>query len=344
MAATLERKRDELTKPWVSESRTQADDEQPLRPELREIAAHLTAVRAKLAEAAGRDTTWRDEAQRLIHAFTVNTAADLWPTVHTTVQSGVNIDAALLGASEAFPANQFTFTVGRNLMTDVPESAWFGGLYQYIGHGNVHARNVLAHSPMLYPRLGVPNVEWYGADVTAPLEVIDDPAEYTMHVVPSVAPPVAVPRAPNRVHDGLRAFEDVKRWLDLSDEQTAEVAGLGRTTKYSWERGVVPRASTIRPLNALREALAGLVRSRGERYLGAWLNQVQSDGRTPLAGLLDGNNEGFIELLRGELFAPAAGRAPSEFRTFAPEPDVEAAATPRQLRRRPRRNRRRGDQ
>src|SRR5206468_4301190 len=131
-----------------------------------------------------------------------------------------------------------------------------------------------------------------------------------------------------RTHEGLRAFAEVKRWLDLSDEQTAEVTGIGRTTKYSWERGVVPRASTIRPLFSLRESLAGFVESKGLPALRRWLHQVLPEGRSPMDVLFAGESDAFIALTADELFSVSHERPSATFTTLEPDPDIEIADNP----------------
>jgi transcriptional regulator with XRE-family HTH domain len=335
MPATLEQIQ-RRAKPWVNASKTQAEEETPLRPELREIARHLNAVRTKLTEVSARDSGWRDEVIRMLSAFAAEASAELLGPTPFEVGLGGNVTSAL---SERLLLNSVSANAS---LSNAPENA------AVTNNADIGLCGYLFAPGAIYSNASTVSCGYSFAP--GAIYSMGDPASeaaFARHILSYRAlraPSGGEALVADRTHEGLRAFGDVKRWLDLSDEQTAEVAGLGRTTKYSWERGVVARASTIRLLIALREALEALVRTRGELHLRGWLSQVRQDGRTPLDVILAGDSEGFLTLLSEEVFSAPTGRARSEFKTLAPEPDLEAAPASRELRRRPRRNRRRGDQ
>lgn len=331
MAATLERSQNWLSMPRVSASRTQADNETGLRPDLRVIAGHLDAIREQLANAAARDTAWQEDVSRLLGAFAAETATRIFtptapaglnqflptmnPTGNLVPLSGTRIEFG--GTTPDLRPNSlsvFSPLVGTAIATAGPGVQVFHG-----GLGEEY-NNVNRFSGVVLNTVGGP------LNPFAPLTFGEERR-----------PAVGF----RRTHEGLRAFEEVKRWLDLSDEQTAEVTGLGRTTKYSWERDqIVPRPSTIRVLLSLREALSGFVRAKGEPELRRWLHRAGPTGSTPINRLLAGQVDQFLGILSQEIFATSPARPRSDFHTLTPDPDVlEPSDAPRQLRRRARRPR-----
>jgi hypothetical protein len=61
------------------------------------------------------------------------------------------------------------------------------------------------------------------------------------------------------------AFKDLMRWLDATDQEVADMVGIGRTTPYTWRReGREPRRSTVRLLLQVHSVVAGLVDALGE--------------------------------------------------------------------------------
>jgi hypothetical protein len=323
MSATLESDMSLGTR-W----RTQADEEVPLRSDLREIANHLRAVRAKLAEAGERDSAWRDEARRLIQAFTVDTATELLSSSYTTPASSIG-RSSLSHFGIGAPAN----LAGTLITCPVAWPNDASQLKPWLAEESRH-------------RIEPSDYVWYAtnSDVTGAAGVV---GVYEIDIPPKRVremPRPYAPRAPGRGHDGLRAFEEIKGWLDISDKQTAIATGIGRTTKYSWERGTVARPSTVRTLFALREALSGFVRARGETQLHQWLHRPDANGETALDFLLRGDADAFVALLSDALFSAESALPQKEFTTFAPDPEPDPSPEPPALHVRPRRNRRRRDQ
>jgi hypothetical protein len=70
----------------------------------------------------------------------------------------------------------------------------------------------------------------------------------------------------------FRAFKELGCWLEATDEEIATMAGVGRTTPYTWLReGREPRRSTVRSMFQTHAALAALVQRLGEPDAIRWL-------------------------------------------------------------------------
>lgn len=68
------------------------------------------------------------------------------------------------------------------------------------------------------------------------------------------------------------AFKDLGQWLDATDDEVAEMVGIGRTTPYDWKRvGREPRRSTVRLLFQCHAVLSALVKKLGEPQAKEWL-------------------------------------------------------------------------
>jgi hypothetical protein len=75
------------------------------------------------------------------------------------------------------------------------------------------------------------------------------------------------PRSP-----AFRAFKQLGRWLDASDDEVATAVGVGRTTPYSWERmSRPPSPRTTRRLHQLHSLVAGLVNRASAGEYREWL-------------------------------------------------------------------------
>ena len=92
------------------------------------------------------------------------------------------------------------------------------------------------------------------------------------------------PRSP-----AFRAFKQLGRWLDASDDEVATAVGVGRTTPYSWERmSRPPSPRTTRRLHQLHSLVAGLVNRASAGEYREWLYEGGAFRRiAALSGDLD---------------------------------------------------------
>jgi transcriptional regulator with XRE-family HTH domain len=306
----------ELSQPWVSRSET--EPEQPdvfLRGDVREIAERLEAVREALGRRRARPSGSQRDLRRLFEAFAREVAAEL-----ATAEEETTIVATWPQAQE--PAR------GEHA------AVWFPAHY--------HA----ALSPTADEDLVLYT---YWGQASGEPAVARPKSTSTISFVPVFVSPsetTVVAGEPERTtgpNPALVAFRELKDWLGISYEETAEVSGIGRTTPYSWERGRVPRASTVRALYELRELVAALLRVLGEGRLREWLNQAEEDGRTPLGLLLSGTLEEFRSRAQSILFPIRRERPSAGVRSFEPDPDVDKPVITGRGVRRARRERRKRD-
>lgn len=127
-----------------------------------------------------------------------------------------------------------------------------------------------------------------------------------------------------------RACKDLASWLGINDEDVAEIIGVGRTTLYSWKRGVPPRRSrtAIRKLYQFHAIVRSLRDRLGAQQLRAWVN---SSSPRPMELLEQGSLDDFERLAdrivfpRDEMPAQSIGAAepppaPVEMPTAADAP------------------------
>lgn len=138
----------------------------------------------------------------------------------------------------------------------------------------------------------------------------------------------------------FRAFRDLRRWIDASDEEIADMVGIGRTTPYAWRRqGHEPRPSTTQRLYEYHATLDSLRRRLGSAMvLRRWL--YEGAPATRREALLSGHLEALERDVHDLLFRRDPGdrvdlaAAPEE---PGAEPAATAGAAPRPSGRRPRR-------
>ena len=138
-----------------------------------------------------------------------------------------------------------------------------------------------------------------------------------------------------------RTFVELADWLGMTQEETANVLGIGRTTPLAWRRGTEPQPARARRLYQTHALLSTLVRRLGRDEVRRWL--VAGDP-SPLALIAQGDVTGADDLADELIF----GTAPSRERlgAWVEEPvDTEPSAgepkhgPPRRVRRRPPRRR-----
>ena len=138
--------------------------------------------------------------------------------------------------------------------------------------------------PALYP-LAAPTVafsasvagSWEAARMLAsialePLVAPTLPAALRVLVLDRVAAPM-VPTAtaahsPSRAY---RTFTELAGWLGMTQEETARLLGIGRTTPLAWRRGHEPRPARARRLYQTHALVKTLVRRLGTVETRTWL-------------------------------------------------------------------------
>jgi hypothetical protein len=160
---------------------------------------------------------------------------------------------------------------------------------------------------------------------------------YVTRVQPQPDPEVAETRA-------YRTFVELADWLGMTQEKTANLLGMGRTTPLAWQReGHEPQPARARRLYQTHALVSTLMRRLGREEMRRWL---EAGDPTPLALIAQGDVTGADDLADELIF----GTAPSRERlgTWVEETtdrDPPAAQStqgqPRRLRRRPPRRRRR---
>jgi hypothetical protein len=141
-----------------------------------------------------------------------------------------------------------------------------------------------------------------------------------------------------------RTFVELADWLEMSQEETARVLGMGRTTPLAWRRaGHEPQPARARRLYQTHALVSTLVRRLGRDEMRRWLAAGQPSS-SPLALIAQGDVTGADDLADKLIF----GTAPSRERlgAWVEEPaDTEPSAAepkqgpPRRVRRRPPRRR-----
>lgn len=162
------------------------------------------------------------------------------------------------------------------------------------------------------------------------------PAASSVAETPATA--VTPERARARSPD-FQAFNDLCRWLNLTDEEAARVVGVRRTTPYAWERdGTRPRPETARRMYQIHAAIAALVQRYGEEEA---MRFLLAGARSPAALLMDGDPRAAMRAIEDKVFA---GPHRTQLDAWTPEPDEstppQAGASPT-VRFTPRRRRRR---
>ncbi len=317
---------------WVSPSKTggEGDHSLLLAPDLLELSRHLESIRRLLAESDERDQGWKSEAWRMIQLLAREVSDDLLGGVITPTATRRTSDAlwARTAFARAHTRDHLVANTSGDVTTVIDETT--GKLLMYFAHrqGETAVSWESMHGPANWTMSAWPAdneveleqhaVGYWGHALRAPA------ADVQLIVEPT---PTQVD--PDESHTALRAFAELKRWLWLSDEETADVAEIGRTTPYAWQRGTVPRPSTVRQLYELHGIIAAVARRHGERGLQEWLNEPHPEAGTPLAALREGDVETFRKRSRDELFSESPRRQGD---TVLPDADVrltgKSAAVP----------------
>jgi hypothetical protein len=146
------------------------------------------------------------------------------------------------------------------------------------------------------------------------------------------------PREPR----AYRTFVELAEWLEMTQEETARLLGMGRTTPLSWRRaGHEPQPARARRLYQTHALVSTLRRRLGQDAMRRWLD---AGDPSPLALIAQGDVTGADDLADELIF----GTAPSRERLGAwveePADTDPSAAEPKQgppprVRRRPPRRR-----
>lgn len=143
----------------------------------------------------------------------------------------------------------------------------------------------------------------------------------------------------------LAAIEDLRRWLGVSYEEVAEIAGLGgASTIFYWKRRfrrgheLRPRLSTVERLYRVHAVLRALSETmegeEGVQAVQLWVRRPAPDGMTPLELLRRDRVEDVHKMARPLLF-DTSPRHPPASQTLVIEDEVDTdAETPRASRRR----------
>jgi excisionase family DNA binding protein len=124
--------------------------------------------------------------------------------------------------------------------------------------------------------------------------------------LPAILPPLALPPVK---HDLTRiaAYQRLREALPLTDDELADVLGVGRTTPYKWTReGSSPRVQTLRFIVRLDAIVRGLLASRARAEFDEWL--VVGDP-APVQLLRDHAIDEFERRANAAIFTQSPGRA-----------------------------------
>lgn len=104
-------------------------------------------------------------------------------------------------------------------------------------------------------------------------------------------------RVATRESKAFTAFKDLVRWLRATDQEIAQMIGIGRTTVYTWGReGREPRAPTARRLFQARSMVSALVQRLGEEGAYDWLAHQDPARREALL-------KGELDRLQSDIYA-----------------------------------------
>ncbi len=133
-----------------------------------------------------------------------------------------------------------------------------------------------------------------------------------------------------------RAFTELTAWLGMTQEETAALLGIGRTTPLAWRRGHEPQPARARRLFQTHALVKTLVRRLGTDEARRWLGR---ETPSPLELIRSGNVAAADDRAEAVIFdaaVPSRLDAWVDNEAAAPTPthNPTAAATPRRVRRR----------
>lgn len=199
--------------------------------------------------------------------------------------------------------------------------------------------------PALYP-LAAPTIasaasfagSWEAARVLAsialePLVAPTPPAGLHVLVLDQISAPTVrrAPTAPSSSR-AYRTFIELAGWLGMTQEETARLLGVGRTTPLAWRRGHEPRPARARRLYQTHALVKTLVRRLGTGETRTWLAR----GTPPPLDLIAAGDVAAADdraeaLIFGAPTRPAPIDAWIDEPASAPEPAAVRGAAPRRV-------------
>jgi len=123
--------------------------------------------------------------------------------------------------------------------------------------------------------------------------------------------------AGRELHPGLRAVDDLRRWLTLSIADVARISGLSESTIYWWAEHPtsIPRPAKIDRLLGLQVLVGGLIDDLGQTITDRWfrsgqpsrLERLRSDSRA-MAAIEEEGYDLLMHRARRRLVASGPGR------------------------------------
>lgn len=261
-------------------------------------------------------------------------AAEPWATgtpIEATVTAGPIADALARQESMLVPQTAQRFVVLDGPLTthptaDLHDLALFSVLplaapttpVPLVGAAfdQVHRLASIALQPLVAPTAT--------ATYLPPLRIPHRYARFEPRIVP-------VPRS-----RAYRAFTELTAWLGMTQEETATLLGIGRTTPLAWRRGHEPQPARARRLFQTHALVKTLVRRLGTDEARRWLGRGTP---SPLELIRSGNVAAADDRAEAMIFGAAV---PSRLDAWVDNdatppthaPDPAAAGTPRRVRRR----------
>ena len=174
--------------------------------------------------------------------------------------------------------------------------------------------------------------------LAAPTQAVFDVSAFvpTVPVVPPIQDWVrpSVPAQP--ASRAYRTFTELADWLGMTQAETAELLGMGRTTPLAWRRGHEPRPARARRLYQAHALVSTLLRRLGREDASRWL--VRGDP-SPLDLIAAGDVAAADDLAEEVIFGNAPGQERlgawiDESGTPDQQDAVGEAGTPRRVTRR----------
>jgi transcriptional regulator with XRE-family HTH domain len=120
------------------------------------------------------------------------------------------------------------------------------------------------------PQTSEPDIEFRRAGVHYLVEVI--PSRAAAISEHAVAPSLPEPDPKPYKSKAFGYFRELAEWLQLTDEETADVLGVGRTTPYAWESGErEPQPANARKLYQIHNLVSSIFSTAGDTGTVAWL-------------------------------------------------------------------------
>ena len=139
----------------------------------------------------------------------------------------------------------------------------------------------------------------------------------------AVLPPLALPPAKHDLTH-VAAYQRLREALPLTDDELADVLGVGRTTPYKWTReGSSPKVQTLRFIVRLDAIVRGLLASRARADFDDWL---VVGNPAPVQLLRDHVIDEFERRANAAIFTPSPGRAVGYEAEAPPLPQRTVAA------------------